>query len=191
MTFIYALKCPITGRVRYIGKSNNPQKRLSRHLGEDRDRNCHRKTWLNSLTVRGLRPILEILSEVPESEWQAWECAYIEYFRESGCDLTNNTNGGDGVVNLSPEAKERGRLKQVGRKQSPENVAKRMAGRLGKKRKDNTSGFVGVCRNSLKTRWLARIQVENKEIFSGSFKKIEDAIFARSLAFDKYFSKIA
>lgn len=33
-TNIYTLSCPISGLVRYVGKSNNPKQRFSRHISE-------------------------------------------------------------------------------------------------------------------------------------------------------------
>lgn len=183
------MKDPITGLIRYVGKSDNPKKRLSSHLGEARDRNCHRKVWLQSLKIQGLRPVLEILDEVPEEEWQSWEVAYIEHFREAGYDLTNNSAGGDGICNPSPATRELMRTRKLGRKISSETRAKMSAARVRISRKDNTSGFVGVCWNKRKQRWIARIFVGKKHLSLGYFKQKEDAVFVHTLAVDKYFSK--
>lgn len=214
-TFIYALKDPITEAVRYVGKSDNPRKRLSSHLGEARDRNCHRKVWLHSLKMQGLRPVLEIVDEVPEAEWQSWEAAYIDYYREAGCDLTNNTNGGDGVVNLSPEARKRMRAGRLGKKHSEETILKMCADRGGEnhpmygkqhtsesklkvsaakqgvKTERNTSGFVGVGRCKQTGRWKPHLCVAGVRLHLGRFENLEDAIFVRSLAVDKYSLKTA
>lgn len=96
-TFIYVLKDPETGLIRYVGKSNSPKTRLRRHLMDGRCKNGHRALWIKSLAERGIKPALEIVDEVSMSEWQSAEAAYIEFFREQGCDLVNNTFGGDGV----------------------------------------------------------------------------------------------
>lgn len=92
--FIYALKDPITGAIRYIGKSVNPKRRFLGHLGNIK-KNHYCANWIRSLKERGLRPELEILAQVPESEWPQWEIDYIEAFRSLGCDLVNFTRGGD------------------------------------------------------------------------------------------------
>lgn len=100
-TFIYALKEPDTGEIRYIGKADDPKERLYVHLA-DKSRN-HRTNWIRSLDEK---PDSEIVDEVPVEHWQQWEVAYIEFFREQGCGLVNGTPGGEGA-NLSLEAEER------------------------------------------------------------------------------------
>jgi len=93
-TFIYVLKDPTTGEIRYVGKTDNPVKRARTHL-VDRNNN-HRTCWIKSLLYLGLKPILEVIDEVPMTEWQAWEIAYVQFYSEEGCNLTNGTFGGDG-----------------------------------------------------------------------------------------------
>lgn len=93
-TFIYVLKDPTTGEVRYVGKTDNPIKRARTHL-VDRNNN-HRTCWIKSLLSLGLKPVLEVIDEVPMTEWQSWEIAYIQFYSEEGCNLTNGTFGGDG-----------------------------------------------------------------------------------------------
>lgn len=98
--FIYALKEPDTGEIRYIGKTCDITTRLVRHLSEarrSRDKS-HRIFWFKSLLSRGLQPHLEILDEVPFEHWQQWEVAYIEFFQECSCNLVNGTPGGGGNV---------------------------------------------------------------------------------------------
>ena len=48
-TFIYALKDPRTNIIRYIGKANEPYKRYKKHLNKCRDKNTHKRNWINSL----------------------------------------------------------------------------------------------------------------------------------------------
>lgn len=92
-TFIYALKEPDTGAIRYIGKTDDPKKRMRTHLATRTK--CHRADWIQSLIKRGTLPVMEVIDEVPFSEWPAWEVAYIQFFKDEGCDLTNGTFGGD------------------------------------------------------------------------------------------------
>ena len=49
-----------------------------------------------------------------------------------------------------------------------------------RKRKDNTSGFVGVCWNKGIDRWVALIGVASKEIKIGQFLSKEEAVLARN-----------
>lgn len=94
-TFIYVLKDPETGEVRYVGKSNDPPRRLRRHCFRAPRESFRSARWVSSVLSRGFWPTLEIIDEVAESEWPQWEAAYIQFFRESGCELVNGTDGGD------------------------------------------------------------------------------------------------
>jgi len=96
-TFIYALKDPTDNKVRYIGKANDPHKRYGDHLNSGRDKNTHKRNWINKLKKENLRPILEILIEVPIEDWKKYEKEYIRKYIKDGCDLVNYTEGGEGL----------------------------------------------------------------------------------------------
>jgi len=55
-----------------------------------------------------------------------------------------------------------------------------------KLRKDNTSGHKGVNWNKIHRRWIARVKVGGKEIFSKSYKTFEEAVEGREKAVKKY-----
>lgn len=123
MIFIYGLVCPISGEIRYIGKSIRPKERLQNHMNEIS--NCHRSHWLQSLKAKKLKPQLVILEEVSDgTEWQIVEKNWIEKGKLLGWDLTNNTIGGDGVLGLPPESKARMIKTWLGRKHKPETLLK-------------------------------------------------------------------
>lgn len=94
--FIYALKEPDTGEIRYVGKTSNPDKRFHEHIDNNPREKTRKYYWIQSLKSRGLEPVLEILDEVSGEHWRQWEVAYIEFFQEQGWNLTNGTPGGDG-----------------------------------------------------------------------------------------------
>lgn len=107
-TFIYALIDPRYNIIRYIGKSNDPYSRtfgnskgLSHMLeANNTNRKTHKLDWLRNLIKNNLKPILEILDEVPKSEWQHWEKWWIACEKEKikvlGLPkLTNTTSGGE------------------------------------------------------------------------------------------------
>lgn len=212
--FIYTLSCPTSGQVRYVGKSVSPKKRFRGHLNKVfKEAPCHRSNWLLSLIRRGLEPTIEIIAEVPETEWQFWERSYIHLYHSLGFDLVNSSAGGDGFeagekhpcfgkkgkqnpnfgLKRSPEFRAHASASLKGLKRSPEfcaGIGVRAKGNLynlGVKRKNNTSGFVGVSWNQRNENWRARIHVITKEINLGGFSKVEDAVFVRALAFDKYY----
>lgn len=104
ITFIYSLVDPRSNQIRYIGKSNNPKKRLSAHLSEKR--RTHKSHWIQSLKKVGLKPILNIVDEVLLKEWEFWEMHYISLYKSWGFDLTNQRAGGGGLESHSTETKE-------------------------------------------------------------------------------------
>lgn len=102
--FIYCLKDPNTGDVRYIGQTNNLKKRTQTHLSTSSKLKTPLGDWLRSLN--GGRPILAVLHEVAFGEsWQDEEKRYICFARGMGMDLVNSTAGGQGTPNPSLETR--------------------------------------------------------------------------------------
>lgn len=106
MITIYALKDPRDGVIRYVGKTKNAlSKRLTAHRNEKRQtRKCR---WLAKLRRDGVEPAVVVLEEVQETTWEESERFWIKWCRISGFDLTNHTDGGDGVGGLDTEARRR------------------------------------------------------------------------------------
>lgn len=49
-TYIYTLKDPITNEIRYVGKANDPNKRILDHIKECKSSNIsHKISWIKSL----------------------------------------------------------------------------------------------------------------------------------------------
>jgi hypothetical protein len=96
--YIYALIDPRNDHVRYIGKANNPEDRYKDHYNSARDKNTHKRNWINNVRKDGLRPELLILDEVSIDNWRYWECFYISLYKTYGFNLVNYTNGGDGLT---------------------------------------------------------------------------------------------
>lgn len=96
-TFIYSLSDPITGFVRYIGKSDNVRKRFSDHFKPSSiNKNTYKNNWLKKIRGNGLIPIIDIIDEVSKLDWKFWEIHYISLYKSWGFPLVNLTNGGDG-----------------------------------------------------------------------------------------------
>lgn len=129
--FIYALKDPRDGAVRYIGKANDPSFRFRRHLRAVEG--THKANWIRQLRGLSLIPVLEILDEIPRSQWEFFERAYIKVYRESGALLTNLTKGGDGVEISCPVVLARMAAKRRGSKHSPEIRRKMSEAQTGEK----------------------------------------------------------
>lgn len=90
---IYGLCCPDTGKVRYIGKANDPDKRFAGHLRETRG-NLPRGAWIKTLRDAGKAPGLLVLRWVAVGEWKKAERELIAEFRAAG-PLLNVADGGD------------------------------------------------------------------------------------------------
>jgi hypothetical protein len=95
-TFIYALIDPDTGKVRYVGKSDNPKKRLDRHIAGYEPRPTHKSIWIRSLLSLQKKPRIIILEEVESDEWQTAERKWIKFYKEQGVGLTNTADGVEG-----------------------------------------------------------------------------------------------
>lgn len=109
--FIYGLICPRTKKIKYIGLTKkDPNKRLSAHINETKyyikiGRFLNRKhTWIKKLIDINLVNNIEIqILEVCDYKiLQSREIYWIDKYRS---DIINSTDGGDGVFNLSDDAK--------------------------------------------------------------------------------------
>lgn len=115
-TFIYALIDPKNDEVRYIGKANNPKKRLNQHLLISKNKKTHRDNWLQSLLAADLKPILVILEECQDN-WAERE----QYYINNHHNLTNHTIGGEGTIGFkhSEETLKKFSEQRKGKKQTP------------------------------------------------------------------------
>ena len=89
VTYIYALCCPDSGIVRYVGKANKPHARYKQHL-RDRFRSSSPKdAWLQSLVSHNKEPDIRILAA--SSDWEKDERLYIEKHKDT---VFNIASGG-------------------------------------------------------------------------------------------------
>lgn len=95
---IYALRCPIIGEIRYVGKTCSGNKRIRRHWRPSEvktDRNRHKRNWVQRLLRFGMRPEVVLIQgfNSPMHLNQA-EQYWIMYFRSNGSPLVNVLDGG-------------------------------------------------------------------------------------------------
>lgn len=106
-TFIYSLVDPFTKEVRYIGKANNPKARYSAHMSCRDKTNPHKNYWIKGLKESGAKPLLKILEETDDKNWEERERYWIAYGNDSGWNLTNIQAGGicdfSGESQIDPE----------------------------------------------------------------------------------------
>lgn len=93
-TYIYGLIDPMKPELRYIGKSNNPKKRLKAHLRATN--HSHLTCWVKALLANGIEPELLIIEEVEQARWQDAERYWIAFFEAAGANLVNGSRGGLG-----------------------------------------------------------------------------------------------
>ncbi len=120
-TSIYVLKHPITKEIRYVGKTIRPiQERLKEHiyLGKTSVKLNHRINWTRSLLNEGLTPEIEEIDFCPWCESQSKEIYYIKFYKDLGCDLVNETDGGEGCLGL--------KYSEVRRKEEKERIREKL-----------------------------------------------------------------
>lgn len=78
-TFIYALRCPVTRKVRWVGRSNDPEGRLGGHFSKPTNRGMAK--WLARLKKKGLRPFVEVVQKVKFKGWREAESRWIKKLR--------------------------------------------------------------------------------------------------------------
>ncbi|MHA1814374.1 MAG: hypothetical protein ACTSX1_00060 [Candidatus Heimdallarchaeaceae archaeon] len=99
---IYTLSHPLTNEVRYIGKTVSKLKyRLSGHISEAKrgEDKSYKNSWIISLLKQDLKPVIEILDEISDENWEWLEQYWISQFRSWNFNLINMTDGGDGNKN--------------------------------------------------------------------------------------------
>ena len=90
-TFIYALVDPRDLLIKYIGKADDPYDRLYKHMTPFALKTKTRKnSWLKSLKDKKLKPIVEIIDTIDNTEWGFWERHYISLYKSWGFNLTND-----------------------------------------------------------------------------------------------------
>lgn len=92
ITYIYGLIDPRTHRICYVGKSDDPERRLSAHKHWKQYPPSRKSAWIEELAERGLVPQLVILKDVPAEEWEVHEQTWIKLLENP--DSVNGTRGG-------------------------------------------------------------------------------------------------
>ncbi len=131
MIYIYGLFDPRNLSLRYIGKTDNLERRLDNHIHHAKihmNHNPHKDRWIRQLLTEGLVPAIEVLEECNQDNWESIEDAWIQEARAKGANLVNIMNGGQGGSvkgrKLSEQAKDKISKGLKGRKFSEEHKRK-------------------------------------------------------------------
>jgi group I intron endonuclease len=125
MTIIYALTCPTTGQVRYVGKTDmSIAKRLASHIfgcKAQREKRVRKNVWLAEIIDADMVPGIHVLERVPDGScWQDAEIRWIAHYRvEVGSDLLNVSNGGKGQRGYVPTEETRAKISAAGKARAP------------------------------------------------------------------------
>lgn len=90
--YLYILLDPITNEPRYVGQTNNPYRRLVKHIrdfGGTRLNSQTKDGWLARLYFQRLIPKMEIIAIVEKRMADKQELALIGSYLCSGIDLLN------------------------------------------------------------------------------------------------------
>lgn len=132
IVYIYSLRDPRDNALRYIGKTTNPKRRWHAHCKDFRT--GHKDRWLKQLNSIGLKPIMEIVETIENSndlDWQDRERWWIKSSMEAGHPLTNLDSGGNSGMEKSAETRAKLSTIFTGRKQSQETIEKRRPKLIG------------------------------------------------------------
>lgn len=103
-TYIYGLVDPREpDHIRYVGKSNNPTRRLSKHIRGAMNyvgHNWPKEHWIRELSREGANPEHRVLLKVGRDHWEYYEKHLIEKLPEKDHELLNITNGGEGTYGM-------------------------------------------------------------------------------------------
>jgi hypothetical protein len=112
MVIIYTLEHPLTGEIRYVGKTSRSIKaRYYQHICVSSD-SSYRANWIKSLNKVNLKPIIKEL-DVCESDGNDLERYWISQFKAWGFRLVNLTDGGEGVSGYKRDAEFSARMSNV------------------------------------------------------------------------------
>lgn len=136
--YIYTLNCPISGEIKYVGKTNNLSKTYWRHCNDKQK--TYKTNWINSLKLKDLKPIIEQLDE-SDSQIIAYklEQYWIAQLKAWGFKLTNLTDGGNGNFGKKLSKEEKDNLSNILKQKYVNYIHPRKGFKMSKKQKEHLS----------------------------------------------------
>lgn len=121
-------------QVRYIGQTADKLRRRFNHhvCMARRGGQTHRERWMRSVWSDGGEVVVRVLATVPASQWAHAEREAIARYRLLGAQLTNHTDGGEGMPNPCAETRQKLRVAFEGKPLSIEHRQKIGVGNTGK-----------------------------------------------------------
>ena len=97
--YVYALRDPDTGNVRYVGKTIDPRDRYQSYMSpsvQENENHLPVIRWVKKLREREHYPVMYLIECVAEAVWEERERHWISFYRAKGLDLLNIQAGGGG-----------------------------------------------------------------------------------------------
>lgn len=107
---IYVLIDPRNQEIRYVGQTSDPELRTKAHVVHSQTKKSHRAHWINKLRRLGYSPVFRVVQDLPVEHLTHAEVYWISYFRSLGCDLTNQSDGGEGTIGYRHSAETRAKM---------------------------------------------------------------------------------
>ena len=85
--FVYGLRDPRDGSIRYVGRTRYPKQRLNSHCGASEyfiKRRSAKSKWVRRLRRRGLKPEMVILERCVKDRRVEVEAKWIQHYRTTG-----------------------------------------------------------------------------------------------------------
>lgn len=100
ITFIYALMDGV--KIKYIGKSDDPNKRFIYHIRYGKKIKNYKQSWVNKMIMENKKIILKILEVVPYEIWEEREKYWIsKYGLKNLVNTKIGGNGGEGQKSIN------------------------------------------------------------------------------------------
>lgn len=190
MVYIYVLVDPINNDIKYCGKTINPKERYIGHLKEKKTQK-EKRDWICELKTKKLKPVLEILDEVDDENWDFWEKYWICQLKSWGFNLFNKTNGGEiSVVGFkhTEETKRKITKSQTGRKLTEEWKQNISNGRRGLKfSKEHIKKLSESHKNQvpINKKPILQIDINNGKVLN-EFESIKKALYHMKKDLENY-----
>lgn len=104
--FIYYLRDPNDGTVRYVGKSKNPVSRYHQHIKKLDALPTRKRKWLEGLFAKNQLPILEVAEECYENIAREREQYHLDLNKATALNIHNPAKGARSVSGMYPKKKE-------------------------------------------------------------------------------------
>ena len=81
--------------IKYIGQTKHCKYRKNQHIYNSKKKITLKGNWIKGVLNKGYDIVFNVIEECTEKNWQEREKFWIKYYKESGFNLKNMTEGGE------------------------------------------------------------------------------------------------